>query len=182
MKKILTLILCVAMLCTMSISAFAGTKTVGTGTTDLGDVSAKYVLQDGTATYSVDIEWGSMAFTYTVPLIWDAEGHDWIPDPDVKNASWAPVAAAEGETATNEIIVTNNSSAAITANVSFEAEDAYNTVTGSFGEEGADEAELDTAASHTFTLTLDGTLAKEATTSTKVGTVTVTIGKVEAAA
>ena len=175
MKKIITLTLCVAMLCMMSLSAFAGTITsITENNTDSGNVMAQYVLAGGTPTYSVDIEWGSMAFTYTVPQVWDEENHEW--DPDTANAEWAPVAVEEGETAANAIIVTNHSSTSINASVSFAAEEAYNTVTGSFGEEGANSANLNTAAEHTFELTLGGSIANTVTTSTKVGTVTVTIG------
>lgn len=179
MKKIITLTLCVAMLCMMSLSAFAGTiESITSGSnTETGDVKAQYVLADGTATYSVDIEWGSMAFTYTVPQIWDEEHHEW--DPDTDHAEWAPVAVGEGQTAANAIIVTNHSSTEINASVSFAAEEAYNTVTGSFGEEGANSADLDTADAHTFYLTLGGSIANTVTTSTKVGTVTVTIGQVQ---
>ena len=81
MKKLFTILLAVAMLASMSVTAFAADDTV---TTDGGSkeisVNAKYV--DGVSTpdvISADIEWGAMEFTYSVGgvKVWDAQNHQY---------------------------------------------------------------------------------------------------------
>ena len=77
MKKLFTILLAVAMLASMSVTAFAADDTVTTdgGSKDIS-VNAKYV--DGVFTpdvISADIEWGAMEFTYSVggTKVWDAK-------------------------------------------------------------------------------------------------------------
>ena len=115
-----------------------------------------------------------MQFTYSVggTHTWDPVNHEYK---DNTSASWT----ASGNTVT----VTNHSNVAIKAELSFAAESAYSGITGSFGEDAtlllatAVGTNKDTAPSDTANLTLSGTLASNVTTSTKVGTITVKIGK-----
>ena len=81
MKKLFTILLAVAMLASMSVTAFAADDTVTTdgGSKDIS-VNAKYV--DGVSTpevISADIEWGAMEFTYSVGgvKVWDAQNHQY---------------------------------------------------------------------------------------------------------
>lgn len=87
MKKIFSVLLAVAMLCTMSISAFAATVDT-TGSKTSTDLQVKYVEDntDKQDAYAASITWESMIFTYTSggqkwntdKMIWeDNEGGTW---------------------------------------------------------------------------------------------------------
>lgn len=172
MKKILSLILAMAIVMAMGTTAFAAFEaTISTGEQSI-DVEAKY--QDSTTTttvYSVDITWGAMEFTYAESgaMTWNPADHTYT---DNTTAAWT----ASG----NTITVTNHSNAAVTASFGFEALEDYDTVTGSF--EIASETlnagvvdGYDSADNVTTTLKLEGTLAETVTDFTKVGTITVEI-------
>lgn len=171
MKKLTAAILSLALILSLSVTAFAATNDGATGT-DI-DVNAKYVDGVATATkISVDVTWDAMEFTYTVSgtKTWDAAKHDYTVS---TSGAWS----ASG----NEIRVTNHSNTAVKAAFSFEALAAYSTVKGIFSEnelslptaegKAVDAAELTGKTA----LTLSGTLDKSTTAMTKVGTVTVTI-------
>ena len=114
-----------------------------------------------------------MSFTYSVngTKQWDATKHEYTTN---SNATWT----ATGNTVT----VTNHSNIAVKAELAFTADTAYNTVTGSFDKatlllDSGDGLSYANADKDTATLTLAGTLANTVTTSTKVGTITVSISK-----
>ena len=76
MKKILTLMLSLALLCVMAVPAMAADTIDRKGGSTSADVKGTYVPGSGTATvYSVDIAWGSLEFTYT-----DASKGTWNPE------------------------------------------------------------------------------------------------------
>ena len=172
MKKILSLILALALVMSLSVTAFAATND-GTENTSI-DVNAMY--SDGVSTpdvISVNVEWGAMSFTYSVngTKQWDATKHEYTTN---SNAAWT----ATGNTVT----VTNHSNIAVKAELAFTADTAYNTVTGSFDKaelllDSGDGLTYANADKGTATLTLAGTLADTVKTSTKVGTITVKITK-----
>ena len=173
MKKILSLILALAMVMSLSVTAFAAETNDGKNDTSI-DVNAIY--SDGVNTpdvISVNVEWGAMSFTYSVngTKQWDATKHEYTTNSD---DAWS----ATGNTVT----VTNHSNVAVKAELSFAADTAYNTVTGSFDKtvlllDSGDGVAYENADNDTATLTLDGTLANTVTTTTKVGTITVKITK-----
>lgn len=72
MKKIITLLMALAMVMSLSVTAFAS---------DLGgskDVTAKYEqTEDEKPVYNVDLNWGDLTFTYTetVEKEWNPETH-----------------------------------------------------------------------------------------------------------
>ena len=175
MKKIVTILFALVLILTMSTNAFAATIESNSGSQDI-DVNAKYV--DGVSvptSYSVDVTWGAMEFTYTVSgtKTWDPETHTYT-------ASTQPAWTASG----NTITVTNHSNTDITASFAFSALTAYDTVSGSFSStrftlptaEG--KAVNDAVLTGKTSLTLGGTLASDITVFTNVGTVIVTISQV----
>ena len=172
MKKTVFILLTLALVLTMSTTAFAATIESNSGSSDI-DVNAKYVDDVSVLTrYSVDVTWGAMEFTYTVSgtKFWDPKTHTYT-------TSTQPVWTANG----NTITVTNHSNTDITASFAFSALAAYNTVTGSFSNtsltlptaEG--KAVNDAVLTGKTSLTLGGTLASDITVFTNVGTVIVTI-------
>lgn len=171
MKKILSLILAIALVASMGVTAFA-TTIEAKGDEQTHDVQAKYTGGIETPeVYSVDIAWGAMQFTYNASgtMDWDASKHEYVNN---TAASWT----ASG----NTVKVTNHSNASVTAAFAYAPETAYSAVTGSFDvvTETLDAGVVggyDTADSVTATLTLGGELADTVTDYTKVGTITVTI-------
>lgn len=115
MKKLFAIILSVAMLATMSVTAFAaeGNGTVNTaGGSQEIDITAKFIggVEEQTV-YKVDIEWGSMEFTYTEPSAgtWNPETHRY--EGRVYQGFWSH------ESDSNKITFTNHSNAAVTVNL-----------------------------------------------------------------
>lgn len=123
--------------------------------------------------YSVDVSWGSMLFTY--------QQGEWKPDKHDYEGNWQDATAD-----VNQVTVANNSDWKVNASVQFEAVDAFadkvmGTIT--FGNENWSGQVLDAQKSGTATLQLsrkpnttsllENDFGSE--TSTKVGTVTVTI-------
>lgn len=171
MKKIVSLILAMALMMSLAIPAFAATNEGGDTSID---VKAQY---NGGATtpdkINVNVTWGAMEFTYNVSGTkdWDATKHEYV---DNATETWN----ATGNTVT----ITNHSNVGIKADLSFAADTAYNTVTGKFDKAAITLAtavgtEVNAAPADTATLTLEGTLADTVTALTKVGTITVKIAK-----
>lgn len=188
MKKVTTTILTLAVVSAMSINAFAATELTTSPATkndegkyEIG-VSAKYV--DGISTgetVSVDIEWGKMEFTYSVggTKEWNADSHTYT----VKNptAAWTENG--------NTVTLTNHSNVDVKA--TFTYTDNANKLTGNFTYDNNKTADTNGAITLTkateddtvnvdkvtATLKLSGTPDKTLTDFTKVGKVTVKIGK-----
>ena len=178
MKKKLALVLTLAMVFSLApLSAYADTIT-GLGGTASCDVKATYVAGSsggaGTKVYSVDIVWGDMAFTYTEEAgVWNPATHETT---GAGGGVWKAT-SPDG----NKIKVTNHSNAAVTATFSYAAATGYDSISGSFDKATlnlatAVDTEVSNAPSDTAELTLTGALASTVTTSTKIGTITVTLG------
>ena len=167
MRRFGILLLTVAMICALSVSAFAaGSVTVDSLTEGLPtlDVRATYSQGSPDVAYSVDISWGAMQFKYTVEAdTWDEENHQWIVN---NNGEWSVVDNS------NWINIENNSSTAVKATFTYVPKAGYEVITGAFTlEEEAPSEELvitmpfagenqDAEIFHlTFNIT-DGTLAK----------------------
>lgn len=170
MKKIIALVLAVALIMSMGIAAFAAELDNGTK-----DVTATYTK--GTASdviYSVDVTWGSMEFNYTAPAqgTWNPESHSYD---DAETAGrWSY------ETDANKITVTNHSNSEVTVGLSYTAKEGYEAVKGAFDKAAltlptAVGTEVEAAPSAAAYLTLAGDL--EAAPEGAVGTVTVTLNK-----
>ena len=175
MKKIMSLILALALMMSLAIPAFAATNEGGNTSID---VKAQYTGETTTTdTISVNIAWGAMEFTYHVgsTKVWDAGTHTYTTTSDA--GTWS------AKQDTNVVTITNHSNVGVKADLSFAADTAYNTVTGSFDKasltlpSAVDKELNDQTLVGTAKLTLDGTLADTVTALTKVGTITVKIAK-----
>ncbi len=183
-KKLLAAALAAALLAVMAVPAFATTgktDTLGNSTkTATHDVTGTYQAGGAdTKVYSVDIEWGSMAFTYYTNGTWNPETHQ---NDAAAETGWTC------DTGANVIKVTNHSNAQVSVKFAYEAETSYG-ISGSFtgnvdtgsGSYTDDVLALNTAvgtqvasAPHgTATLTLSGALDSTTVGNTKIGTVTV---------
>ena len=181
MKKKLALVLTLAMVFSLApLSAYANTNSTietANGTASC-DVKATYVAGSsggaGATVYSVDIVWGDMAFTYTEEAgVWNPATHETT---GAGGGIWKAT-SPDG----NKIKVTNHSNAAVTATFSYAAATGYDSISGSFDKATlnlatAVDTEVSNAPSDTAELTLTGALASTVTTSTKIGTITVTLG------
>lgn len=171
MKKVLSIVLAIAMIATMSAVAFAAEGSVAaesenaTGSAAF-DVNGKFTAAAHVDKYKVDVTWTDTEFTYTEAATkWNTQTHKW----DETNASsWA----GEGT-----ITVKNHSSKAVTATPSWAA--AVEGVVVSFEGEsalGACPVDADDAAVPSTTFSAKVTAgAITAETAGKIGTITVTI-------
>lgn len=180
MKKFVGILLILALLCAMSVPAFAETQstanTISTiGGTSSAAVKGSYASGSSSATvYHVDITWGSMEFTYNAGSqgSWNPATHKYD---DVVEPSWS----CDGNA--NVITVTNHSNAAVKATCSYTAAEGFTGITGSFTENGvislatAVGTEVKNAPTGSVNLTLDGALAANTAEKTTIGTVTVTL-------
>lgn len=156
------------------VSAFAD-STIGTANgTASHDVKATYVAgTPGSTVYSVEITWGEMEFTYTAAAegTWDPTTHTY--DNGEGGGNWT----ANG----NTVKVTNHSNTDVTATLTYTAAEGFTGIDGRFDNASlplatAVNTSVENAPNATSTLTLYGTLDPSVTTSTTVGTITVTLG------
>lgn len=175
MKQIFTLALTFLLVFSLvTVTAFAAdAKIEAKGGTATKDVTASYRSGAGGGTvYSVDITWGSMAFTYS-----EASGSAWNPTTHQYNSSGG---AGGWSHSGNTVTVTNHSNAQVTAGLTYASEGEYRSITGSFDNanmtiDTAVGTEVSAAPTKTAALTLSGALDSKVTSSTKIGTITVTI-------
>lgn len=174
MKQIFTLALTFLLVFSLvTVTAFAADATINAaGGTATKPVTASYRSGAGGGTvYSVDITWGSMAFTYS-----EGSGSTWNP------ATHTYSSGGEGgwSNSGNTVTVTNHSNAQVTANLAYDSEQGYEGISGNFNKSTMNLATavntpFASAPTDTAALTLSGTLASTLTDPTTVGTITVTI-------
>ncbi len=172
MKKITAIILATALVLCMSIASFATTYT---GNVPGIDVKAQYIngVIEGGISYSYEVTWGAMEFTYTHSgnKVWNAGEHDY----DLENSKYTWSAQD------NYITVTNHSNTAIEVGFAFTPAGEYSELTGTFTNStlslpNAEYKDLDDASLTGKTeLSLSGPLSDSVVSKTVVGTITITV-------
>ncbi len=174
MKQIFTLALTFLLVFTLvTVTAFAADTTINAenGTATKAVTASYHSGTGGGTVYSVDITWGSMAFTYS-----EGSSPTWNPATHTYSSGGTGGWSHNG----NKITVTNHSNTKVTANLTYTPEAGYDGISGNFDKTEMDLATaVDTpvvsAPTDTAALTLSGTLASTLTDPTTVGTITVTI-------
>ena len=167
--------------CILSASAFLASSCITASAVELKaendsdsvNVTAKYSAGTVSDVYSVDIEWGSMAFEYTEEnRVWNPETHKY----DTSGSSgWS---CADGA---NKVKVTNHSNNPVTVELSYTPSADYSEISGEFDipektlEAAAENSSLDSAPSFTAALSLEGELSESVTSSTVIGSAKVTL-------
>lgn len=123
MKKISALVLALAMAMSLCVSASATAIDPSPAKTTIDslpgyhsfDVTGKYV-NNNDPTYSVDITWGSMVFTYTIndTAVWDPVKHEYTAGTGESVGTWSCDNGAD------KVTVTNNSNAQVKVNTVIE--------------------------------------------------------------
>ena len=177
MKKLFTTLLAVAMLASMTVTAFAAETNTGTQDTEI-TVNGSFVSGTaGSSVISVDIAWEAMDFTYT-----GASQGTWNP------TTHAYEGAIEGGWSDNTpaITVTNHSNVAVNASLSFTSD--VDGVIGTFTEASGTEndkvlelatavgTEVENAPKATAKFGISGAAIDADKT---LGTITVTLAKAE---
>lgn len=167
MKKIITLLMALAMVMSLSVTAFAS---------ELGgskDVTAKYEQNESEQPiYNVDLNWGNLTFIYTetVEKVWNPETHTY--DTSVTGGSW--------DKTETTITVTNHSNVSVAVSMSVTPVDGTGvdvSLTGGNATLAAGEVgNVDGAASVTGTVKVSGKPNSTVTEAgIKVASITVTI-------
>lgn len=167
MKKIITLLMALAMVMSLSVTAFAS---------ELGgskDVTAKYEQNESEQPiYNVDLNWGDLTFIYTetVEKVWNPETHTY--DTSVTGGSW--------DKTETTITVTNHSNVSVAVSMSVTPVDGTGvdvSLTGGNATLAAGEVgNVDGAASVTGTVKVSGKPNSTVTEAgIKVASITVTI-------
>ncbi len=182
MKKVLSIVLAIAMIATMSAVAFAANETgsfageeANATATSNHEVFGIYATGARTDMYKVDISWGSMIFTYTEAAeVWNTTDHTWDLTADDAVGVWTCEAGA------NKVDLANHSSKPVSVVLDFEDDvDADGDITGTWTNATVDLAACEEggeAVPGSATLALTGKYLNEAgIATTKIGTVTAEI-------
>ena len=138
------------------------------------DIKATYQAgKENTDTvYSVDVKWGSLEYTYSsgVTKSWDPT--------TLKYKETSGTSSWTCQEGADQITVTNNSNADITASLAYDKTDSY--ITGTFtnskiGLKSAEGTNVGKSPSETTTLSLKGALSDTTAEKKEIGNVTVTI-------
>ena len=169
MKKVLSIVLAIAMIASMATVAFANPVTLTALGSQTIDVNGVYADGEKVGNYKVIVAWADMEFTYTTNATeWNVDTHMW----DVtEEAAWAGAGT---------ITVTNHSDVKVTASAAYAAVEGGNTAmafTNNHAEGAAPAVSASAdAVSAAPAATIGATVsAGTITESGKIGTITVTI-------
>lgn len=185
MKKLLSILMALAMIASLSTTAFAAdTWENGEGETDTfsSDVNATYE-QETVDVYKVVVEWGELNFTYTdTPVIWDTTTYKWVEDTESDVVTGWSVDDKGGD------IITVSNCSSLPVNVEFEVTEVNYDLEYSFSDNdfvmdaataGVDDAN-GTATVVEVTVSLEG-IPGEGAKGTNSANITVVVSAVEAA-
>lgn len=178
-KKVLSLCMAAALVLGSGTAAMAETLT-SEGASTSKNVTGKYEKMAKPAkVYKVDVQWGSMEFTYKdgdTHRTWDPKTHEYR---DTINAGqWTNKPDA------NKVTITNSSNAAVTASIKVEmgidsagitAKPAAESLNLGDASIGADTATPGTAIKASTTISLEGELTNKKADKQVIGNVVVTI-------
>lgn len=179
MKKLISLVLALALVLSLGMTAFAANVDTEGGTASTEVVANYSAGTAGGTVFSVDIEWSGMSFTYNGKSepVWDPTTH-----------TYSGADKEEGWAESNALItITNHSNAFIEAVPSYQKASGYESVSMTFStrkcyvgsaDNGLGSNGAGQAVSETISVTPTGTLP-EGTTDAVIGTVTVTITEME---
>ena len=180
MKKVLSIVLAIAMIASMATVAFAnsmvGENAAATGNSE-APVYGTYTINDENRTdmFKVEVLWGSMEFTYTEAAEqWNTTEHTWD---TAEVGTWAPAA-----TDANKVILKNHSSEGVTVGLAFTDDvDDEATIVGTFDKASialdavAGEGTAAVVDEDAALLSLVGDYNDEEAVKVEIGTVTATI-------
>lgn len=179
MKKMFAILLAVALVAALSVTAMAADNAAGSLVGNNSKVvQGIYAAGADVDAYKVAITWGDMQFTYAAAQrVWDTENYEWD---TTQAAGWSVV---EGKT--NTITVVNHSSEDITATFTWTAGANYNGIGANFtDDEGTalagnalivGDATGGAAVTEVAKFMPTGTLADSVNALTDLGTITVAI-------
>ncbi len=182
MKKVLSIVLAIAMIATMSVVAFAadtGSANAESATaagSSTAEVKGTYATGTRTDMYKVDVAWGALTYTYTEAAeVWNVETHTWDLQTEDAVGVWAATVAGTSD----KVTVTNHSSKDVTVSLAF-ADDVEDdgTISGTWSVSSIALdacAEQGTPDTDSATLTISGKYLDEDASAAKIGTVTATI-------
>ena len=152
MKKLTALFLAIMLVAAMSTTAFAASITTAGGSNS-ANVTGSYVAGSaGDTVYSVDVAWGSMAFTYT-----GASTGTWQPSTHTySSATAAGWSCADGA---NKITVTNHSNDSVAASFKYYKSSPSDSTSSAF----YSDKERTTALGNNDSLLLNTAVGTEAT-------------------
>ena len=176
MKRIIAAALTLTLSLSMGTAVYADSSKLNPDPKEI-----KVTYQTGTvkndAVYSVDVEWGDLAYTYSSGGV-----KTWNPTElkyEIKNSSTPTWSCAEGA---DKIKVTNNSNVGITAKLSYSKEQA--SVDGTFDQtkinlNSAEGTEAGEGPSGMATLSLTGEMNENDPSASELGKVEITVGEFE---
>lgn len=142
---------------------------------DKAEIDVNGIYVDGATapvSYSVDISWGAMEFSY------EKSGEkNWKPE----DHSYEDNTVTEWKASGNTVMVTNHSNAKVSASLSYAPETGYEGIIGAFDNanlalpSAVEKATNSPELSQNASLTLSGTIGNAQTTLVKVGKITVTL-------
>ncbi|MDD6174357.1 MAG: hypothetical protein PUC59_01150 [Firmicutes bacterium] len=170
----------VVLILALSLTAAADQQTLDVLEPVSRSVYATYLSDVSETIYSIDIDWGSLEFTYTAGQgAWDPDTHTYVTD----SLGWTC------EPGANQITVINHSNTAVNVHFKYQNADSKSSVSGSFLEVGgggiaaspldltlasAVGTSVDQAPSVSALLNLQNDLSEAYTTKTEIGRIILT--------
>lgn len=179
-KKVLSLCMAAALVLGSGTAAMAADTLESNGDTAIYEVKGKYEkMAEPAKVYKVDVQWGSMEFTYKdgdTHRTWDPKTHEYADTINVGQWTNKPDA--------NKVTITNSSNAAVTASIKVKmgtdsagitAKPAAESLNLGDASIGADTTTPGTAIKASTTISLEGELTNKKADKQVIGNVVVTI-------